>query len=296
MSRSSDAHVIIAANPKSGRSSSRSKVEELCRAIVELGFPCDVEYSLDAVQSRSLSLHAAGQLKAVVAAGGDGTADALANLLPAGIPILLFPLGTENLLAKHFGISGEIQQACHTLRAGKQVAVDVGSANGKLFLVMASCGFDAEVVRQMHAVRTGHINRWSYAGPILRSLRKYVFPRLSIALEGERSDRSAAWIFVFNVPRYAASLDFCPQADPHDGLLDVCTFEKSGVAFGMGYLFRLFLRSHQSMSGFAHRRAGKIVIESPGEDIPFQIDGDPGGVLPLTIEVLPERLTLLVPG
>lgn len=295
MSRS-EAHVIIAANPKSGRSSSRSKVEELRQAVVELGFSCDVEYSLEAVQSRSLSLQASGQLKAVVAAGGDGTADALANLLPAGIPILLFPLGTENLLAKHFGITGEIQQACDTLAAGRNVAVDVGSANGKLFLVMASCGFDAEVVRQMHAIRTGHINRWSYAGPILRSLRKYVFPQLTIALDGQRSDRSVAWVFVFNVPRYAASLDFCPQADPHDAQLDVCTFEKSGLGFGVGYLFRLFLRSHQSMAGFAHRRASKIVIESPTADTPFQIDGDPGGELPLTIEVLPGRLTLLVPS
>jgi diacylglycerol kinase family enzyme len=29
--------------------------------------------------------------------------------------------------------------------------------------------------------------------------------------------------------------------------------------------------------------------------IPFQLDGDPGGVLPLEIEVLPGRLTLIIP-
>jgi diacylglycerol kinase family enzyme len=29
--------------------------------------------------------------------------------------------------------------------------------------------------------------------------------------------------------------------------------------------------------------------------VPYQLDGDPGGFLPLDIEVLPERLTLWVP-
>jgi diacylglycerol kinase family enzyme len=32
------------------------------------------------------------------------------------------------------------------------------------------------------------------------------------------------------------------------------------------------------------------------QPVPFQIDGDPGGVLPLEIEVLPGRMTLLGPA
>jgi diacylglycerol kinase (ATP) len=318
-SLSSPKQVLIAANPKSGAGPGGQRVSALREALLSCGFECEVEQSLSQLRQRALTGDAAGQLKAVVSAGGDGTAEALANLLPAHIPLLLFPMGTENLLAKYLGISGDVRQACDILRGGREKSMDVGSANGKFFLVMLSCGFDAEVVRQMHATRTGHINRWSYARPICASLRSYRFPRLAWTPQAaehiagasasflpsdrrvEEEHRGVAWLFVFNVPRYAAALDFCPQADPTDGLLDVCTFERPGILSGIGYLARLWLGSHQSMRGFSHTRCSRLEIPAPigdnGEtlDIPFQIDGDPGGVLPLSIETLPDRLKLLVP-
>ncbi len=306
----SQQYVLIAANPNSGAKSSRSRVAELQQAIVSAGFLCQVEYSLEKLRSDCLHLDSMGKLCAVVSAGGDGTVSALANLLPCHIPFLLFPLGTENLLAKHLGITGDIGQACDILARQQRHLLDLGSANGKLFLVMLSCGFDAEVVQQMHAIRTGHINRWSYTRPILRSLGNYSFPQLSYSSSNFSSDLeetrdpqsgSAAWLFVFNVPRYAAGLNFCPQADPVDGQLDLCTFRKSGIAFGLGYLLRLWLGSHQRMRGFQHKLSTHLQIPAPrgvnGSElrVPFQIDGDPGGVLPLDIQVLPRRLTLLVP-
>lgn len=315
-------HVLIAANPKSGAGPSGKRVAELQGALATAGYECHIEYSLDKLCQQAGLLAATGRLRAVVSAGGDGTAEALANLLPAHIPLLLFPLGTENLLAKHVGITGAVSQSCEILRAGARLSLDVGRANGKYFLVMLSCGFDAEVVRQMHSIRTGHINRWSYARPIVRSLARYRFTQLNWAAQptgqqqgmgdqpieaaaGHQASQfqrnSAAWLFVFNVPRYAASLDFCPQADPTDGLLDLCTFARSGIVSGLGYLARLWLGSHQRMQGFSHQRCSRLEIPAPIDhngnhlDIPYQIDGDPGGVLPLTIDVLPARLTLLVP-
>lgn len=324
-------HVLIAANPKSGAGPSGGRVAGLQAALTAAGFECEIEFSLAALRQQSLRLEARGELRAVVSAGGDGTAEALANLLPPHIPLLLFPLGTENLLAKHLGITGDLRQACDILQGDRRLALDVGCANGKLFLVMLSCGFDAEVVRHMHAIRKGHINRWSYARPILSSIRSYRFPtldwsmdalpspveaadsvvitatdldsdcELEAAKESEPSRQFASWLFVFNVPRYAAALDFCPQADPTDGLLDICTFERPGLISGVGYLAHLWLGWHQTMRGFAHTRCRRLEIPAPIDhnghtlDVPFQIDGDPGGVLPLSIDVLPGRLMLLVP-
>lgn len=292
--------VVIAANPKSGAQSSASKIETLQIRATERGFSCEVIYSLEEVQQKAGQYLAEDSLRAVVAAGGDGTADALANLLQPETPILLMPMGTENLLAKHWGINGDVDQSIECLEAGRQLTMDVGSANGTIFLVMLSCGFDAEVVREMDAVRKGHITRWSYAKPIWNSLVKYQFPDISIqpqatADEEKLNVTKAAWVFIFNVPRYAAGLDFCPQADPHDGLLDVCTFDRGGILYGLGYFSRLGMKSHQSMVGFNHTRLEHFRVEADGEDTPYQIDGDPGGVLPLDVSVIRDRLSLLVP-
>lgn len=307
-------HVLIAANPNSGARSNTARVAELREALTSAGFCCRVESSLDALQAECLRLDANGELCAVVSAGGDGTISALANRLPQHIALLIFPLGTENLLAKHLSITGDITQAREILKSPALLQLDIGSANGKLFLVMLSCGFDAEVVRQMHRVRQGHINRWSYTRPILRSLKQYSFPQIDFQAEPATASKwaaahsrtrpeasQAAWLFLFNVPRYAASLNFCPQADPSDGQLDLCTFRKPGVVFGLGYLMRLWLGTHQRMQGFQHQHCSRLQIPAPlnasGQtlDVPFQIDGDPGGSLPLEVEVLPRRLTLLAP-
>ena len=293
--------ILIAANPKSGATESGPKVAALNESICSSGYQSQVLYDLQEIASLAPKLHAEGKLRAVIAAGGDGTADALANLLPHNIPLQLFPLGTENLLARYLGIKCEIDQALEIVQSGESRQIDVGQANDKVFLVMASIGFDALVVQEMDAIRKGHINRWSYTKPILRAIRKYRFPQLRFQVRESEGDEfreldSAAWGFVFNVPRYAASLEFCPQADPEDGMLDLCQFSKGGLFFGTGYLTRLFFRKHQSMKGFSHSRCSEMKIEVvDGSEVPFQIDGDPGGLLPLHIKTLSKRLTLLVP-
>jgi len=302
-------NVLIAANPKSGSGSCVNLTQQLKSALDQRGFSAHVITSLQQLKSDSARLIAQNRLEAVVAAGGDGTVSLLANLLPANIPLLIFPLGTENLLAKYWGISSDIEAACGILQGGRVVHMDVGSANGKLFLVMLSCGFDADVVQRMHATRKGHIHRWMYTIPILRTMSHYHFPMMECeAVEnpgrfGERTKttRTVPWLFLFNVPRYAASLQICPQADPTDGKLDLCTFERSGILSGFYYLFQLWRGTHDRLSDFQHTQLRSLAIHPPMDsnhrplEIPFQIDGDPGGVLPLTVDVLPGRLKLLIP-
>jgi diacylglycerol kinase family enzyme len=304
--QASPTHVLIAANPKSGASSGRSKVCELRDALQSAGSAVEICESLELLTSRSHQLHASGQLQAVVSAGGDGTASAVVNRIPLGVPIVILPLGTENLLAKHLGLTGDVGLALEAVRSGKILRLDVGSAGGQLFLIMLGCGFDAEVVQHLHSARSGHINRWTYSKPILRAVRNYAYPQIDVTCDPPAgSDKelrfSTAWLFAFNLPRYAANLDFCPQASGSDGLLDICSFARGGNLRGFGYLFSLWLGRHQRLRDFRHLTTKRFHLSSQGS-VPYQIDGDPGGMLPgpdqepLKVEVLPERLTLLVPN
>lgn len=293
--------VLIAANPKSGASSSANQVDGLRAQLVQRNIEPFVCTDLQEIRERANSLHASGDLRCVVSAGGDGTLGLLANMLPPDIPFQILPLGTENLFAKQVGVSSDLRQIASDIEQGKTQEFDAGLANDKLFFVMASCGFDAEVVREMDKIREGHINRWSYAGPIFKALRNYRFPSLRIQVDGQETN-SAAWAFVFNAPQYAANLDFCPQADAHDGLLDLCRFEKPGILQGCFYFWKLWRKKHQGLQSFGHSRGKTIQIlppveaERPQVEIPYQLDGDPGGFLPLKLESLPSRLKLIVPS
>jgi|688.fasta_scaffold00009_83 diacylglycerol kinase (ATP) len=296
-------NVLIAANPKSGKGSTLELVAKLNQSLQSCGYRSQVVTNLDQLQSSAIELHQQHRLTAVVSAGGDGTISTLANLLPHDVPLMIFPLGTENLLARYWGLTTDIAAACNTLRSGRVVQMDVGLANGKLFLVMLSCGFDAAVVHCMHAQRVGPIRRWMYAGPILKSLMRYKYPEMAwTEVCGHvPQEHHAAWIFVFNVPRYAAALNFCPLADPLDGRLDVCTFQGSGLWKGLYYLAYLWRGQHESLPDYTHRQVRKMTIQAPRDqngqpiEVPYQIDGDPGGMLPLTIEIQPGRLRLMVP-
>ncbi len=245
----------------------------------------------------------AGTLHCVVAAGGDGTAAAVVNLIPPDTPLAIFPLGTENLLARYLKLNNSPSETAAMVSAGHTIKLDAGLAAGKLFLVMLGCGFDAEVVMHMHQLRSGHISRWSYAKPIWRAIRNYRYPDIEVECldvtpgnppPGRVQRFKTAWFFAFNLPRYAANLDFCPQADGKDGQLDLCAFKHGGLMTGLGYLWRLWRGSHQQLPDFTHTRSRHFRLTSTGT-VPYQIDGDPGGHLPLEIEVLPNRLTILVP-
>lgn len=254
-----------------------------------------------------------GRLRAVVAAGGDGTARLVAERTPPGTPLAILPLGTENLLAGYLEASSNAQSLATTIANGRIVQLDAAQGNGRLFALMAGCGFDADVVRRLHRQRRGHIHRFSYVKPIFESIRNYDYPPLRIhyevrqprqetgapiGVEGNQQvmtegDITARWAFVVNLPRYAGGLNFAPAASGCDGLLDVCTFRGGSLWNALWYLGGVLIGQHEQMDGFSLVRCTRLRIESDGP-VPYQLDGDPGGELPLDIEVLPGRLTLLV--
>jgi diacylglycerol kinase family enzyme len=246
---------------------------------------------------------AAGCLRAVVSAGGDGTANLLAEHLPPGTPLAILPLGTENLLAKHLRQTNDPALVADRLMHGATVRLDAGSANGHLFVLIAGCGFDAEVVRKVHNARKGHVNYMSYAKPILSTIRSYDYPELRLYCDPSENPQAppcitaplwaGCWIFVTNFPRYAIGLSLVPEADGADGMLDLCTFRAGGFWNGIRYLIGVALQQHLSWTDVRTWRLRTLRIEADVE-VPFQIDGDPGGNLPVTIETLAERLTLVV--
>ena len=186
---------------------------------------------------------------------------------------------------------------CRTVAEGVVARVDAGLANDRIFLLMASCGFDANVVHRVHQRRTGHINISTYFKPVAEAIWSYEFPKIQVHWEedGETPPQlSARWLFVFNMPCYGGGFRIAPHADSSDGLLDVCSFRRGHFWPGLGYVAALLLRRHQRMADWTTHRVRRLRITSDAP-VPYQLDGDPGGFLPLDIQVLPGRLTLIVP-
>ena len=297
--READA-VLIAANPKAGPRSGEIAIAALASWLGNRDFRVEVITDLNVVAQRAATEQTAGKLRSVVAAGGDGTIAELANRLPSCTPMTVLPLGTENLLAKYLGIVRKPETVAETIATGATVRLDAARAGDRVFLLMAGVGFDAEVVRRLHASRRGHIRHTSYLKPILQSIRSYGYPELRLYCRTDGPDGGAEdlvrarWAFLTNLPRYAVRLKFAPNALGTDGLLDLCTFRRGSWWHGLRYLAHVIVTRHTCLNDCSAKRVKHIRIESD-EPVPYQLDGDPGGYLPVEINVLPQYLRLVVP-
>ena len=305
--------VLIAANPKSGASDRIHIVQGLCDELQLLGLRAEIVRDLQEFERLAEAYSLNHELHSVVAAGGDGTVSAVVSRVPQTIPICIFPLGTENLLAKQIGATADPGKAAGAILRHSVRRFDAGFANEKLFLVVVGVGFDAVVVDAVHRRRSGHIRKWNYAWPIIRSTFTYRFPKLQIEIHSRDLDPidrqrclvdansnsvlrfEACWLFVSNFARYANGLSVNPEATGTDGWLDIGTFEKGGVLHGLWYLSKLWFGQHTQMAGFQKVRAKKILVSS-NEEVLYQLDGDSGGTLPLEIRIEPARIILIEPS
>jgi diacylglycerol kinase (ATP) len=293
--------VVISVSPlASPRTACR--VEALQSLLEKQGLQIEVRADLAEVAHRANGWHTAGRLRALVGVGGDGTAAELVNRTAVGVPLALLPSGNENLLARYLKIGNTPEECCSAILGGKAVCLDAARANTRIFLIVAGCGLDAEVVRRLHGQRRGPVGRAHYIEPLLSAVRSYHYPELQVHWSEQDCDAGSAplppacvrWLFACNLPCYGGGLTIAEGADATDGLLDVCSFSGGGLWNGLRYAAAVLLRQHRRMADFAVRRVGRVRITADAE-VPYQLDGDPGGVLPLEIEVLPGRLTLVVP-
>ncbi len=295
-------HVVIAVNPNAGARTARDRVETLVQMLRQEGMIPEIDTSLSAVAEAAIRWHGEKRLRALVGVGGDGTATELANRTPQGLPLAMLPAGNENLLARYVGWEKSPEALCRTLLDGRLARLDAGRANGRLFLLMAGCGFDAEVVRRVHSWRTGHIRSRHYVKPILHSIRSYKYPAIEYTWEAAEEwpdirvtrSGSGSWLFVFNLPCYGGGLRIAPLADGSDGMLDACVFRRGGLWHGIRYAGGIVMGLHRRMPDVVVQRVRRLTLSAAGE-VPYQLDGDMGGVLPLEIETVPRRLTLVVP-
>lgn len=287
--------VLVAVNPTAGSGGRRGLVETLVSSLRGAGLHVDVHEDIRGVAEAAQAAFQEGRLRAIVAAGGDGTFRLVAEHTTAEMPLAILPMGTENLLSKYLDVPAEPEAIAGLIAEGCYIQLDAGLANDRLFTLMAGCGFDADVVRRVHNERQGNIHHLSYAKPILDSIRNYEYPLLRVDYQvgQERRSVSGRWVFVVNLPRYAGGLNFAPSASGTDGLLDVCTFKEGSLWSALIYLGELMLGQHETMEDFTHAQAAELRVESDSP-VPYQLDGDPGGELPLALRSLPGRLRVIV--
>jgi diacylglycerol kinase (ATP) len=284
-------------NPIAGRRANHDRLPRLAAALRAHGGELEVFPTRGPGDATRLAAETPADARAVLVRGGDGTVrEAIDGLVGRPVPLIVLPAGTENIVARHFGFTNSVDAVVRTILHGQPTPQDVGVINGKPFFIVVGVGFDAEIVHQLAQSRRGHISYLTYVRPIWQTFWRHRFPPVRVYVDDRQVFEGPALAFVGNLPRYAIGLRLLAQARSDDGLLDVCILPCAGRATLLGHALRTLGRAHVGHAGVQYYQTRSVRIEAAGpSEVPVEIDGDPGGHLPIDCSILPSAVQLLLP-
>jgi len=291
--------ILVAANPFSGSGPNRRRVDALVAALSALGAAPRVVWDARERVAVFADAEAMRGCAAVIAAGGDGTVAQVINELPGGVPLAVLPLGNENLVARALGFGREPAPLARAVVQGRTRTLDLGRATAgggtRLFAVMLSAGFDAAVVHRVAAWRAAddglrRIRRASYLAPIAACALGYAHPALRVSADSLTAE--GAHCVIANIPAYALDIPLTPAASPEDGRLDWVVLERRGMLPLAGYCWAAVRGRHLRRGDVRAGRAERLSLTA-ATPAPVQLDGDPWGTTPVTVEVVPRALTVI---
>jgi diacylglycerol kinase family enzyme len=151
---------------------SASSVTPRARVVIAKALAADHDVTVAATSRRGHATRlaqgaVADGIEVVVALGGDGTMNEVANGLAGSDTALgVLPGGSTNVFARTMGMAndpieatGELLSALGAGDAPSTRRIGLGSVNGRYFLFHVGLGLDAEVVRLVE--RRGQLKRWA---------------------------------------------------------------------------------------------------------------------------------------
>lgn len=292
---------VLISNPNAGRGGARraAQVARFVERMARDGLSVEVRETKGPNDAARLAAEAAREgFDEVIVSGGDGTIhEAIQGLVRKGVRLAVWPAGTANVLARHLRLPFEPEAAAEVFVRGNARRISLGCATSeadgarRYFFMMAGIGLDASVVRRVRPRlkrRVGEAAFW-YAG--LGHLADWRPELFTIEVDGRSFQ--ATYAAVGKAPRYGGGLAITPRARLDAQEFEVCIIESRsrlrylyllGRALGGGA--PIGTRGIQFVRASRLRAEGRAGVQADGELI---------GSLPMTFEIIPEGIEVIVP-
>jgi diacylglycerol kinase family enzyme len=228
----------------------------------------------------------------VIAAGGDGTINEVAGgLALSPVPLAVLPCGTANVLAKEVRLPHRIRDCIDLIPQLKPQRIALGKGGGRYFVLMAGVGIDAEIVYDLRAAMKRTFGVGGFWLEAFRHWTSYRFSPFTVKVNGE--NYSATFAIVGRAAWYAGGVKITSRADLTGNAFDVCLFQGRSSIDYLRYLYGVLTGTHPHFHDVVYTGGTRIEMTAEGP-IRVQMDGETAGILPMTFEIVPDALTLLV--
>ncbi|MGH7700670.1 MAG: diacylglycerol/lipid kinase family protein [Gemmatimonadales bacterium] len=291
---------LLIVNPTAGRGAGARAADRVARAFPHEGWAVDLARTERPWHAAELAARAGRDgVQRVIAVGGDGTVHEVANgLLGAGVPAALgvVPVGSGNDFAKLVGtFRHRPERAAARVAAARPRRFDVGRALDEYFVNSMGFGFGPAVVRARNAM-PGLAGFLSYLVPVVRTFFRFRPPRFAVEAAQHTERGNMMMVEVCNGTTAGGSYRFAPEADPTDGLLDVCLVRQVSVPRFLVAIPRVMRGTHTQMKEMQLFRTVRLVIRSLDAPLLLHLDGElrEPGVRDCEVTLEPRRLDVLV--
>ena len=289
--------VLVILNPMAGNSHQRRAVTQ---GIVEwrsnLGWRVQLRETRRGGDATAIARAEAANYDLIVAAGGDGTINEVANgLVHTNTTLGALPIGTGNVWVRELRQSLDPQLAARQLAQGSIHQIDLGLANDRYFLLMAGIGLDAAITQEVRSADKKRLGRLAYIVKSLPLLWRLRGTRSRISIDGTPLKGNALFVLISNSRLYGGVLNIAYRATVTDGLLDVCVMLGDTALAAPQLLLGILLRGYGTIPGLEYFQAERVEIAC-SRPLPVQVDGDAIGTTPMTFSIAPRALRVLLPS
>ena len=284
--------IVVILNPTAG---SPETLRDWQERVASIARGCPIRVTSRAGETEALTRRAVEEgFARIVAAGGDGTVNHVANGLAGSKAALgLLPLGTVNVFAMELGLPLHNLDLCWDIIEGSNVRlVDLPSANGKYFVQLAGVGLDAQVVKETSLAFKRSFGPLSYLISAAQIAARQP-PKLFIKSENAPVEEGS-FVLIGNGRFYGGPFPFFKHAVIDDGLFDVVVFKRLGYLEIIKYLQDVVFSSDIRVPEIEYFQTRRLRLTSE-QDVPLELDGELAGNCPVDFQIQKKALHVLAP-
>ncbi len=287
--------IALLTNPTSGKGRGNRTAALALPRLREAGFAVRSLVGRDADEARGLAERAvADGVDRLVVVGGDGMVHlAVQALVGTSTSLGIIPCGTGNDVARYLDLPRtDPQLAADVVIGSRTRRIDVARSGATYFVTVLAAGFDSRVNERANAMSWPR-GQMRYNVATLAELRVFEPLPYTLELDGEVRQLEAMLVAVGNGPSFGGGLRITHGASIDDGWLDVVVIKTISKLDLVRTYPKLFSGGHTRHPQYEHHRVRSVTVAAPG--IVAYADGERIGALPLTVDVAPLALKVLVP-
>jgi len=264
--------ILFIVNPISG-GKSKDRIENIIdKEIDKSRFSWNIQKTRYAGHATEILLTEKFKYQAIIAVGGDGTVNEIANqLINTNIALGIIPMGSGNGLARHLHIPLKPGRAISYLNKAVHQKVDTIEMNGHFFVSIAGVGFDSLIAAEFEKQKgRGFVN---YAKLTIKEYFRNRDRVFEFEIDGKKYQRKAFMISFANSNQFGYGTLISPKADLSDGLVDVCVVQKPRLWQMPKFLWQMFSGKTDQSKLLEIFQAKEIKLQ-PNKDLFANIDGE----------------------